>query len=282
MTAPRASEEGYALVTAVLAMAVLSLAALTLTTASRGITSAAAAGIEQARLGAAADAGTMTAIHGLALGRDQRWSIDGRQRVLRFDGVDLFVRVEDERGKIPLNQITDEQVRTMFEALGLAGAELDVAVDSLLDWRDDDDEVRPSGAEAPYYAELGRRPRNGQMRSIDELVLIRGISPALAARLRPVATVYSNERDGFDDRYADPLALAAMNGSGVDTPAVIDRERERAGERPAIELNSDETLVGRPLMIRVVARDGSAATQRATVIELTGSSDRPYVIREYE
>ncbi len=279
---PARAEAGYALVAAVVAMAVLALAAATLTTASRGFTAGAAAGIEQARLGAAADAGTMMAIHGLAQPSERRWPIDGRRRALSFDGIDLSVAVEDERGKIPLNQITDEQVRTMFEALGLDGAELDIAVDSFLDWRDDDDEVRPSGAEAPWYAALGRKARNGSLRTIDELVLIRGITPAIAERLRPIATVYSNERDGFDERYADPLALAAMDGSGVDTPAVIQRARERAGERPAIELGADETLVGRPLLIRVEARAGDAATRRATVIELTGSSARPYVVRQYD
>lgn len=279
---PPPSERGYALVTAVLAMAVLALMALTLTTSSRGTMAGATATIGQARLAAAADAGTMTAIHGLALDRDQRWSIDGRPRSLRFDRVDMTIRVEDERGKVPLNQITDEQVRTMFEALGLDGSDLDVAVDSFLDWRDDDDDVRTNGAEAPYYAALGRTPRNGALRSIDELVLIRGINPAMVERLRPISSVYSVDRDGFDDRYASPLALAAMSSGGIDTPAVIQRERELAGDRPAIELGDGESLVGRPLMIRVEARDGDAVVRRATVVELTGSRARPYVVRQYE
>ena len=275
-------EGGYALVTAVLAMAVLSLMALTLTTNARGTMAGATATIASARLGAAADAGLMIAIHGLAQERERRWSIDGRQRALRFDGIDVFIQIEDERGKIPLNQVTDEQVRTIFEALGIDGTDLEVAVDSFLDWRDDDDDVRPSGAEAPYYAALGRSPRNGQLRTIDEVVLIRGITPAMVERLRPASTIYGIDREGFDDRYASPLALAAMSGGGLGSPAVIQRERELAGQRPAIELGPDETLVGRPLLIRVETRDGDAKVRRATVIELTGSRIRPYVIRQYE
>jgi general secretion pathway protein K len=209
VTAARGHDSGYALVTAVVAMAVLALGSLAVLQSARGVLTGAAATNERARMVAAAEAGTVLAIHALADDdRARRWSVDGRPRQLTFDHVALTVRVEDERGKIPINQISDEQVREMFDALGVKGAKLDELTDAFLDWRDDDDDVRPAGAERDYYASVGRVPRNGALHSIEELVAIKGMTPELAARLRRNVTLATDSAQGFDDRYATPLALA--------------------------------------------------------------------------
>jgi general secretion pathway protein K len=279
--APHRHEMGYALVTAVVAMAVLALASLAILQSARGVLTGAAAANDRARMVAAADAGTVLAIHALADDdRAKRWSIDGRTRETTFDHIALTIRVEDERGKIPINLINDEQVRAMFEALGAQGARLDALTDAFLDWRDDDDDVRPAGAERDYYARFGRTPRNGELHSVDELADIKGMTPDLAARLRRNITLVTASGQGFDDRYATPLALAVMSGGGTDTPAVIQRQRELDGQRPAIDLADNETLAGRMLMIRVNARGANgAAYERRTIIELTGSPARPLLVR---
>jgi DNA uptake protein ComE-like DNA-binding protein len=53
--------------------------------------------------------------------------------------------------------------------------------DAILDWLDEDEEPREFGAEAAYYLELSSpyRPRNGQLTSLDELLLVRGVTPEL-------------------------------------------------------------------------------------------------------
>ncbi len=281
MIGARQDEAGYAILAAVVAMAVLALMSLALIDGSRGVTAVVVAGAERARLAAAADAGLAIAVRNLAEpDRSRRWSIDGRPRNARFDGTDLVITIEDERGKVPINQLADEQVRALFEVLGSTGADLDAQTDAFLDWRDDDDEVRANGAEAPYYAPLKRTPRNGALRSVEEIIMIRGMTPAIVARLRATATAYRDQREGFDDRFATPLALSIMSGGGLGSPAVINRERELAGQRVAIDLAETESLVGRPLTIRVVARrPGGSRLMRATVIQLTGRPDVPYGIR---
>src|SRR5690606_34114570 len=54
----------------------------------------------------------------------------------------------------------------------------DVA-DAILDWIDEDDDARPLGAEAGYYATLRNpyEPRNAPIRSLQELELIAGVRP---------------------------------------------------------------------------------------------------------
>lgn len=280
-TKVRSAETGFAMLAAVVAIAVLALMSLSLIETGRGIATGVVAEAERARLAAAADAGLAIAVRNLAEpDRGRRWSIDGRPRNLRFAGTDLVISVEDERGKLPLNQLADEQARALFEELGAGGARLAMLTDSFLDWIDDDDEPRQDGAEYPQYAALGIRPRNGELSSVEELALVRGVTPRLMEQLRGRATAYRNVRSGFDDRFATPLAIAVMGGGGADSPAVINRERELAGQRVAIELAEEESLVGRPLTIRVEARrPGGSRFVRATLIELTGRKEMPHVVR---
>lgn len=56
----------------------------------------------------------------------------------------------------------------------------DVA-DAILDWIDLDDEAREQGAESGYYAGLSPPylPKNGPLASVEELLLVRGVTPEL-------------------------------------------------------------------------------------------------------
>lgn len=53
--------------------------------------------------------------------------------------------------------------------------------DALLDWMDSDDDPSEFGAESSYYTTLARpyRPRQDRFTSIDELLLVRGVTPEL-------------------------------------------------------------------------------------------------------
>lgn len=96
-----------------------------------------------------------------------RWSIehffDGRTRVGPAGG----------HARVNVSRMTVEDL------LELSGMTEDVAA-AILDWVDDDDEVRDLGAESSAYIQAGREyvPRNGPIRSLFELDLIRGVDPA--------------------------------------------------------------------------------------------------------
>src|SRR5256885_6162809 len=54
-------------------------------------------------------------------------------------------------------------------------------VAAILDWRDEDNNVSPGGAEADYYTTLKPPylPRNGTIETMRELLMVRGISSQL-------------------------------------------------------------------------------------------------------
>ena len=277
----RSGDDGYALLSAVASIALLASLSQMMLLASAGTVVMAAAESERARLTAAADGGVTLALQGLLQGDPRRrWAIDGRPRQLRFAGYNLSIAVIDERGKIPLNRINQRQAGAMFAAFGLSGSDLDTAVDSFLDWRDADDDTRPNGAEADYYADKGLVPRNGSLRSVGELALIRGIGSQLAGAIIPYATVDFGPKGQFDPRYASPVARRVMaeeddvnvaRATGTATPV------EAVDPAPATD---GDSLVDHPITIRVDAlgNDGRAHTRRQLIVSLTGIAARPYLV----
>jgi len=78
--------------------------------------------------------------------------------------------VTDENGKINLNVARSEML------LALPGMD-EQRTESLLDWRDPDDEPRPNGAEQAFYETRQPTPyrcRNGPLLTVEELLLVKG------------------------------------------------------------------------------------------------------------
>jgi general secretion pathway protein K len=94
------------------------------------------------------------------------------------DGI-YRVEIQDESGKINLNFVTEEQLRRLMNVIGIQPPEADIITDSILDWRDVDDEPRPNGAEQFFYQSLQTpyESKNGRLDTVEELLLVRGISP---------------------------------------------------------------------------------------------------------
>jgi type II secretory pathway component PulK len=272
-------EQGYALIAAVAAIAVFAGLALAITTATRISIASGDGDMARARADAAADAGVAIVVQGLIAGDEDTLAlVGGRQRQLDFAGTRLTIRVTDERGKIPLNHIEDDTVTQLLEQAGLAGDQLAIARDSLLDWLDYDDLPRANGAETQYYARLGIAPRNGGLLSVDELARVRGFTPLLVDQLRPYVTV-DNDALPFDPSHAQPQALAVMSTAGGNWPEVIERQREADGEQTAFAATRPAAIQGHPLTIAVDADVGGGGhAHHEVVVEVTGKPGQPYLI----
>ncbi len=120
-----------------------------------------------------------------------------------FPSGTLYLKVVDLSGRLQINSLvqktggeteagggtnTEIEVRQMFLRLLQSGlfsvedeTEARSIVDALVDWIDEDDTESDLGAESSYYQSL-EQPyscRNGPVRYIEELLLVKGISPAL-------------------------------------------------------------------------------------------------------
>ena len=119
----------------------------------------------------------------------------------------------DESSKINLNTmpyaeatlaLSGGNVRDLL--MGLPEMTEEIA-DSILDWMDADDEARDYGVESSYYEGLSPpySAKNGPMDSLDELLLVYGVTPQLLFGL-------DSNRNGV----LDPAEMVGTNVSSVD------------------------------------------------------------------
>jgi general secretion pathway protein K len=153
----------------------------------------------------------------------------------------VALRVRDEARALNLNDILSAGVvrperREVFERLfEVLGVDQRVLA-AIVDWLDADDEpgIAPAGAEKTYY--LGLLPpvevRNGPLLTMRELLLVRGMTPALLATLDAFVTVLPPERLRVNVNTAPPEVLVALSPALVADPGLVDRliaaRRERA------------------------------------------------------
>ncbi len=91
------------------------------------------------------------------------------------------VKIVDCERKVNINIASEEVLQRAFTFMGIDAAQQASLIDSILDWKDVDENPRLNGAESeeylrgspPYYA------KNGPLDDIAELSLIRGITPEL-------------------------------------------------------------------------------------------------------
>lgn len=124
----------------------------------------------------------------------------------------------DEERKIPLNTAPPDILNALLaHAGGLREQDREEIVDSILDWRDEDHEKGPYGAESFYY--LGLDPayecKDGPFENIEELLLIRGMTPELFSRLAPHVTVHGSGQVNLNT--AGPTVLRTL---GLSEPGV--------------------------------------------------------------
>ncbi|MEY4565688.1 MAG: hypothetical protein RLY14_658, partial [Planctomycetota bacterium] len=90
--------------------------------------------------------------------------------------------------------------------MGLPAMTEDVA-DAILDWLDEDDDPREFGCEVEYYSQLPTpyQPANGPLQSVEQLLLVRGVTPQLLFGL-------DQNRNGILDQGE------MLNTSGANSP----------------------------------------------------------------
>lgn len=161
----------------------------------------------------------------------------------------LLVRIEDEQGRFNLNRLDAGSASIDGRRLQLiaAGLQLDGGlVPALADWLDRNQEAAAAaGAEDGYYTTL-RPPytaRNGPLRSFAELALVRGFTPAVLARLRPLTTVLPDNAAKVNVNTAAPALLQALDERLADQ-FLVQRLIERRKVSPFTSVASLRAVPG--------------------------------------
>jgi len=167
------------------------------------------------------------------------WAIDYPE--LPFENGTLKLKISDENSKINLTVLANEVVdqtpyyvitQTFFLNMGLP---VDLA-DTIIDWVDIDDAPYPYGAESNYYMQLPARykSKNAGMDSINEMLMIKGITPAIFYGFNSGMVVI--EENLVDNNKGLPqISTGTSIGDGISL-------RERAVEEIPIGKEKDRAL----------------------------------------
>jgi general secretion pathway protein K len=142
------------------------------------------------------------------------------------------IRVRDEARFLNLNDmlsagIVQAERQKVFERLFTSLGIDRTILAAIVDWIDEDGtpNVTPPGAEQPFYLGLPipRRVRNGPLLTLRELLLVRGVTPAILARLEPFVTALPPDRFRVNINTAPPEVLRVLSADLLADPGIVDR-----------------------------------------------------------
>ena len=166
------------------------------------------------------------------------------------EGGGIIYGIADEESRLNVN------VAATNELSKLQDMTPDV-VAAIIDWRDDDNEVSPGGAEADYYASLQPPylPRNGPLLTTRELLMVRGVTYDLLVgrdSKQNGLLEYFQGRDRETLDSGDPTGFTDTGWAGVLTVDSTDENVDGTGQPRVNAQEADETaLTG----VRGITRD---------------------------
>lgn len=117
---------------------------------------------------------------GLDREAEMSWQPDGTFHLLRYETGEILVSIQSESQKININETNPEQMKLVLLRAGIPENSVEELADVIGDFIDPDDIPRLHGAEKEAYQRLGLPygPFNGPLLSIDQLLIVPGITPA--------------------------------------------------------------------------------------------------------
>jgi general secretion pathway protein K len=227
-------------------------------------------------LRAIAEAGVNQAVSRLfGLRPDRDWRANDAQE-FEFGGTKIRIEIQDELGKVDLNQADPALLAGLLRSSGLDADAAAGLADKIVDWRTTTELKHLNGAKEAEYraANSAYRPRNGPFQSVDELLLVMDMTPALLQRIEPAVTVYSGSQF-VDPQRASPEALVLL----PDTIRNLVASSGSPQPYP-VGANDDPTssLRGRAFTIRVEFEKFVRSYRYDAVVRVTDDPARPYFL----
>ncbi len=106
------------------------------------------------------------------------------------DSQPVYVQATDLGMKLNINQLSEDELKTFFGFVLNDYVLADQLAQSIMDWTDVDEIARLHGAEKDDYMKAGllALPANGPFRDVEDLLNVKGMTPAIYAAVSPYLT----------------------------------------------------------------------------------------------
>lgn len=205
-----------------------------------------------------------------------------------------FGAVVDESAKLNINaliqldpsgEVLAAALTKLAEATGNPLLTSDV-IDAIVDWVDSDEDPRANGAENTYY--LGApgqyKAKNGPLNSLDELLLVRGVTPQLLYGTdRNRNGVADDEGGGLDRGLADHLTVYGRELNLDSVGAIrenVNESEDLAGLYERLQMRLGNDLATFIMAYKTFQTVGTASnTNQQQNVQQGGTSDLEAVVK---
>jgi general secretion pathway protein K len=238
------NRRGFALLLVIWILALLAVLAAGVAADSQSESKIARNRVELAHARDLAEAGIALAIVGLTVpDMTLRWPADGSTRTVAYDGGSVAVTIQDESGKIDINQAPLELIAGLFDTLSPETKESrEIVMNALaLQRQTAADQARATPGARGF--DLPRRRRtvslaDAAFANIAELLQLPGMSRSVFERIRPFVTVYG-QNPTVNPLTAPREVLAALPGvDGLSIDSYLIARQAQGSVQPTSALPS--------------------------------------------
>ena len=167
----------------------------------------------------------------------------------------------DEDSKINLNSAPVEVLENLLTMTGAPELGSRQIAAAIVDWRDDDTDESELGAERSYYLGLpdAYECKDGPFETVEELLLVRGMTLERWVKVAPYVTVYGSERLNVNTAAPETLGALGLSDLGVE-----EIELYLAGEDSVRDTDDDRVFHSANQLI--VELEASMPTEDAAIL----------------
>ena len=212
--------------------------------------------------------------------QEERLAHDGKPKFCFLNNSAVAISIEDENGKVDLNAAPQKLIQTLLAGLGVSASEADAAAAGVVAFRSVEASVDAQQIDAKD------RPfglKHAPFQTIAELDQVPGFSPLMLKRASSLVTVHSRSQ-GVDPKAAPPALFALLLGqSPEEVGALLARPFPNALDRndPLFPKEFLGPGLGRVFLVHVEVVLASGQTSvREALLDLHGGSGEAFAIKE--
>lgn len=282
---------GYALIVVLWLVTLLTAMTVSYHTAARTESQLLAQSVRGAQADALAEAGVW-----LAIGEHVRSTASGARRAARMErtyelaGSPIRTSLADASGWINLNTAQPELLDAAFARAVPDSTSRAGLVQAVVDWRDENHEKSPRGAEDDDYTRAGYPygAKDAPFATVDELRRVAGMSDEVFRSVAPLLTVHGNQARINADAAPENV-LAALPGADPGAVAAIlrgraDRAAGSAETSPGHALDNRFTQAGSGdiYVITAIAESGGATSKLTATVRYARGEREPVQVLAWE
>ena len=180
------------------------------------------------------------------------------------EGGDVEIRISDENSRVNINFANQDRLTRLFSYCGVSHDDIVVIIDSLMDWKDLDNDHHLSGAEDDYYEALPQpyKAKNGLLDVPEELALVKGMKPQYlygngeGSAVFPLITTFGRNTLNINTVSREVMEVLGLNMVEIET-IFKQRNKDFGGFRfipPQFSVRGLNTVATQNFRIEVFAR----------------------------